>query len=316
MKLAFNGLNSGLGNNGGSRTIIKCCEVLNSLGHSCDIIANVDNFSWFDHKPVINYLPTNLDAIISIAAVDVPLTLRIAVPVKAWYIRGHESWANPEHLLVDYYKNENILNVVNSNGLKQLLSTWGADSYVIYQGIDFDWWEDRKLRKDGIIRIGCLYGSKLTKRWQDFVKLHSILGDEKYEYVSIGDVKPKSNFIKKSWANINHDELCNVYSSCDIWFAPTELEGLHNVPIEAALCGCLIVCGDEPMNGMIYDYAFPNNTAMVYDRKDIKHAAELIKNPNWELIGRMQKHIKENIGSRETNIKKLVKLLEMTDETI
>jgi len=61
---------------------------------------------------------------------------------------------------------------------------------------------------------------------------------------------------------------------------------------------------------MIYDYAFNENTAMVYDRKDINHAAELIKNPNWKLVVRMQKYIKENIGSRETNMKKLVELLE------
>ena len=126
----------------------------------------------------------------------------------------------------------------------------------------------------------------------------------------MGNAKPKQDFLTESVYNVDHDKLCDAYSSCHIWFAPTENEGLHNVPMEANLCGCLVVCGDEPLNGMIYDYAFPDNTAMVYERKDIYHAADLIRNPNWELIGNMQKHLKEKIGTRKDNMIKLVSYLE------
>ena len=50
MKLAFNGINSGFGNNGGSRTIISSSQVLEKLGHRCDIIGVTDNIKWFKHK--------------------------------------------------------------------------------------------------------------------------------------------------------------------------------------------------------------------------------------------------------------------------
>ena len=109
--------------------------------------------------------------------------------------------------------------------------------------------------------------------------------------------------------NVGHDKLCDIYSSCHIWFAPTDNEGLHNVPMEANLCGCLVVCSDEPLNGMIYDYAFNDKTAMVYARRDIAHAVELILNPKWELVGKMQKHLKKHIGTRQHNMQKLVNYL-------
>jgi len=310
MELVFNALNSGLSNNGGSRTIISCSKVLEKLGHRSDIVANVDNFTWFDHKPVIKHIPQDLDVLIALANSDVVNTLNAGIKRKAWYIRAHETWSAPEYLLIDYYKNKSILNIVNSKGLKQVLAMHGADSVVVYQGIDFDWWENRNLRPKNKIRIGAFHTKQPRKRWEDFVGLAKILGNKDYEYVGMGNAKPSDNFLTEFKLNATVEELNNLYSSCHIWFAPTESEGLHNVPMEAALCGCLIVCGDEPLGGMIYDYAFPDNTAMVYDRKDIDHAAELIRNPNWDVIERMNNHLRNNIGSREKNMIKLINYLE------
>ncbi len=310
MKLAFNSSNSGLGNNGGSKTIIKCCEALNVLGHECDIIASTDKFTWFEHKPPIRHIPKDLDAIIAVANSDVVGTLHNSIDKKAWYIRGHESWSAPEYLLEDYYRNPNILNIVNSKGLQQLLDSYGADSKVIYPGIDLDLWKNKNLRLNDKVRIGCLYNGKPTKRWKDFVELASILGNKGYEYVGIGDKQRNDEFLSYFFTNASIDDLNSVYSSCHIWLAPTELEGLHNVPIEAALCGCLIICNDDPMNGMCMDYAFDDDTAMVYEARNMEYAAEIIKNPNWDLVDKMYDHLVNNIGTREKNMQKLVDYLE------
>jgi hypothetical protein len=309
MKLAFNGLTSGLGNNGGSRTVLKCAEVLNSLGHRCDVISSADNFTWFDHDPIIRYVPDDLDAIINVAAVDVVSTLNTGVPVKVWYIRAHELWSNPEHLLRDYYRNDSIINIVNSKGLQQQLATYGADSYVVYQGLDFDWWGDRKLRPKDKIRIGCLHTTQPRKRWEDFKKLSEILGHGHYEYVGMGSHNCKDGFLTEFIHNANVEQLNNLYSSCHIWFAPTDSEGLHNVPMEANLCGCLVVCSDHPLNGMVLDYAF-EDTAMIYRFGDLNYASELIRNPDWSLIDNMRKFVIDKIGSRETNMMKLIDILE------
>lgn len=308
MKIAFNMLQCNLGNNGGTRTIIKCAEVLEKLGHRCDIIAKVDNFTWFEHKSVISNIPSDVDVIIATACNTVKSTLNTKIPKKLWYVRANESWKMNSTKLIKLYNSIPI--IVNSKGLQKLLYSYGVESKVVYQGIDFDWWEDKKLRSKDKIRIGCLYTTQPRKRWKDFVKLSKILGTDNYEYVSVGNAKPKEDFLTKSIYNVGFEELCDLYSSCHIWFAPTDSEGLHNVPMEANLCGCLAVCGNEPLNGMIYDYAFNDNTAMIYDRKDIDHAAELIRNPKWELVDRMQKYLIEYIATRQENMTKLVTYLE------
>jgi len=309
MKIAFNVLNSGLGNNGGSRTILLCQKVLEELGHTCDIIGTVDKFTWFDHKKMIRHAPADLDIIIATACTTVSSTTNIKANKKAWYIRAHESWAMPDNRLAKLYNNPNIINIVNSEGLKQKINMYGADGKVVYQGLDIDFWQDRKLRGNDKVRIGCLHTKQARKRWVDFIKLAGILGNDNYEYVGMGSATPPdTSFLTEFIHNANVEQLNNLYSSCHIWFAPTENEGLHNPPMEASLCGCLIVCSDNPMNGMVLDYAF-DTTSMIYRFGDIDHAVKLIKKPDWSLIENMQIYIKKNIATREENMSKIIQII-------
>lgn len=310
MYIAFNMLHCGLGNNGGTCTILKCAEVIEGLGHRCDIIASVDNFTWFDHKKVIQYVPKNLDVLVATACTTVGHTLNCDVLKKVWYIRAHESWSNSEDVLKSYYLNSSIKNITNSYGLKNKLKEFDADAVVVHQGVDLEDWQDRQLRPKDKIRIGCLHQKKTTKRWKDFVKLAEILGSEKYEYVAFGIEQRNEEFLDSYVCSPTHWQLVNLYSSCHILFSPTELEGLHNVPMEAALCGCVIVCSDAPMNGMIYDYVFANKTGVIYPARDIFSAAKKIKNIDYNMVQCMQKYIKRFIGSREVNMEKFISHLE------
>ena len=310
MYLAFNCLNSGLGNSGGSKTTIMCAKVLEDLGHKCDIVATVDNFTWFEHKSVINYIPENLDVIVATACTTVQSTLQANVPKKAYYIRGFETWVMKEQELIAGY-NSGLFNITNSYGLQRKLKKLGVESVVIHQGVDIEQWEDRNFRPKNKIRIGCLYQKKPTKRWVDFIKLAEALGSKNYEYVGFGTEMRKDSFLDYFVCSPTHEQLVDLYSSCHIWFAPTELEGLFNVAMEAALCGCLIVCSDSPLNGMIYDYAFDDDmpTAMIYRARNIKDIITKIKNPNYDTIPRMQFYIKNFIGARRTNMKKFINIL-------
>lgn len=306
MYIVFNALNSGLGNNGGSRTLIKCADALENIGHRCDIIASVDNFTWFEHKKPINYLPRDAEAIIATACTTVEGTLNTNIPIKAWYIRGHESWSYPEATLGKLY-NTPIFNITNSYGLKNKVESFGANAVVVNQGIDLDLWKDLDLRSSKI-RIGCLYQKKPTKRWKDFVKLSEILGTDSYEYVGFGDTLRKDSFLCEYMCNVDSAELKCLYSSCHIWFVPTELEGLHNPPMEAALCGALVVCNDHPMNGTFLDYGLDGN-AMVYRHRDIEHAADLIRNADWSKVNIMKRFLFDNMN-REKNMARFVEFLD------
>lgn len=310
MKIVFNLIIAGCGNNGGTRTVLLSAQALESLGHNCNVVARVDNFTWFPHKAVINHIPNDTEVIINASAADYEVTRRSNVPRKYAWWRAHESWSNTEDYLRNCYLDKEVKNIVNSVGLQNRLKSYGAESCVIYQGVDLDLWNDLNLRPKDKIRIGCLHTKQPRKRWKDFVELAKILGPDKYEYVAMGSANPENcSFLTEFKLNAGVDELNNLYSSCHIWFAPTENEGLHNVPMEAALCGCLIICSDYPMNGMILDYAF-DDTTMVYKFGNLDEAASLIRNPNWKVIDKMYDCLKIHIGTREDNMKKLVGCLE------
>ena len=308
MNIGFNLLCVGMGNNGGTRTLLKCVETLKGLGHNAYMLAAVDNFKWFEHEAPLRGVPDNLDVIIAASCYDVESTLSARVDKKAWYIRAHEDWLYPDHTLGVLY-NKHTINLVNSVGLQNKLLTFGAESEVIYQGIDLDLWYNEYLRPEYIYRIGCLHTTQSRKRWKDFVKLHDMLGDFDYEYVGIGSSVPKdASFLKEFKCNASPEELRELYSSCHFWFAPTENEGLHNVPMEASLCGALVVCSDNKDNGMVSDYAF-DSTAMIYRFGHLDEAVDLIRDPDWPKTPAMQEYIENVIGSREDNMIKLVNYL-------
>ena len=129
-----------------------------------------------------------------------------------------------------------------------------------------------------------------------------------FEFAAFGAGECKEDFISDYVQSPTIAELRKFYSSCHIWFAPTSLEGLHNVPMEAALCGCLVICGNHPRNGMLGDYVFANETAMVYS--SMEEAQAMLQAPNWGLVEPMQSCIRERIGGREQNMKRFAQLLE------
>jgi hypothetical protein len=307
MKLVFNTPKAGIGNNGGSRTIILCTQALNEMGHDCSIVSNVDNFTWFDHKPLVRHLPLGVEALIAVANADVIPTIKSSVKKRAWWIRGHETWSATESQLTNLY-NIGLFNIVNSYGLKFKLESLGAKSVVVYQGVDLDFWYDSGNRGNKI-RIGCLYNNKPTKRWKDFVELSRILGTEDYEFIGIGDNRRSDAFLYKFWHNATREELIDIYSSCHYWFVPTELEGLHNVPMEAGLCGCKLVCTNHLMGGTL-DYSVNGDTSMVYEAREIDQAAEFIKNPTIDNNDKLVKLIKYRIGDRRQNMRKLIRYME------
>jgi hypothetical protein len=96
-----------------------------------------------------------------------------------------------------------------------------------------------------------------------------------------------------------------LYSECDIWIATSRLEGFHNPPAEAALCGCCVFVNNNKQNGC-GDYA-TNETSHIYSSVD--DLIEKIKCADYSKVIKMQTLIREKIGSRESNMAKLVEAL-------
>jgi len=302
MKIVFNLYNTGLGNNGGSRTLVKCGRVLCKLGHEIIFYSNVLNkYTWHNLKNIqfiVGNKCPNGHVVIATGYYSVEDVLRSKIKKKFYYIRAHELWNASEKKLLSCYRS--LKCIVNSEWLKKYLSSHNIKSELIYPGIDDNKFCVKQVERENI--FGALY-SKLhkTKRHEDAVKI-----SQKTGY--------KLEMLNRDIKNPKEKVLNNWYNKIKVWFAPTELEGLHNPPIESSLSGCALICTDYIRNGM-NDYAVHGKTAMVYPARDLNIASEYLNKlmMNEELRLKLQNNmvelLNEKIGSRGRNMRKFIKYL-------
>jgi glycosyltransferase involved in cell wall biosynthesis len=111
--------------------------------------------------------------------------------------------------------------------------------------------------------------------------------------------------------NPSEEEKNNLYNKCNIWLAPTSLEGLHMPPAEAMLTECPVVGTNAKLNGM-QDYLINNHTGLVSEDnlKDFILKTEILindKNLRKTLGSNAREKILE-LGDRKTNMERMVEL--------
>jgi len=303
MRIIFNLYNTGLGNNGGTRTVIKCGEILADLGHEVIMYTNVSSrYTWGNIKKVkilVDDKPPKCDIVIATGYHSVENTLRTNADKKYYYIRAYEQWNANEYKLLESYRKLNC--IVNSSWLYKYLKKNNIQSEIIHQGLDFNIFYIKKniTKKD---RMGAIYSERhKTKRHVDAISVSKM-------------IKCQLKMLNKDLKNPSEEELNIWYNKIKVWFAPTELEGLHNPPMEACLAGCALVCTDHNRSGMS-DYAIHNKTALVYPARDLKAAGSFVRQllDDNDLRLRLNKNMVERlvvkIGSRKENMKKLIEYI-------
>lgn len=299
MKIVFNLQSTGLGNNGGSRTLIKCAETLQDLGNEVTLWCSANNYKWDKIKvPVKSRLP-KCDVIVATGYSSVPSTVSANIKKKFYYIRGFELWCASEYKLLRSYKSLNC--IVNSEWLQRYMQKHGMSAHLIYPGVDFDIFGKDIADRDPI--IGGLYSKKhATKRHDDVIKIGKRLG---YKVL----------LLNRDISNPSPVELRKFYNKIKVWVSPSELEGLHNCPFEAALCGCSLVVTDHKYGG-VSDYAINEETALVYPARRLEvaedHVKQLMKNGELrsDLNENIQRLLRTKIRSRKQNMKTMVNIFE------
>jgi len=309
MRICFyaDGPKSGFANNGGSQTILRSVEALRLLGHQVDTIAEHDSFTWFHHDPSLRSVDGRYDAMVAVSSRDVKKMCQLyhgKADLLFWWVRGKELWQMSEKKLIE--RAHMVHCITNASHLSDWLSSHGVESQVCFAGLDFDTFHGTSTRYNTHVTVGGLYHkAHKTKRWDIIKRLaREYECCPQYEFRSFGHSKmvDKRNLIGRR--GMNYKTLPTFYRSCNIWVAPTELEGFHNVAAEANLCGCLVVCNRMPTNGM-GDYA-TDETAMRFDT--YQELFECLKSPQWEKIEKMQA-VLNAIGNRNYNMKRFVEIL-------
>ena len=295
MKIIFNLLGTGLGNNGGSKTLIRSAETLQELGEEVYISCQASSCTWWKiGVPVINKL-VPCDVLIATGYGSVKSTINYGqAKLKLWYVRAHENWrADDAHLMKGY---RSLRCIANSEWIKAWLATFNIDCELVYPGIDFECYSNFGVSREDI--MGGLQHKHKRKRPQDCLKVHQI---SKYPMLMLNRDISTGDFA----------QLSDFYNKIKVWMSPSENEGLQNVPVEAALCGCGLVLTDDFMGGTA-DYAKHEETCLLYPARDLAAAAECVDRlmKDEELRVRLNENavevIRSQIGDRRHNMEKFI----------
>lgn len=297
-----------ISNNGGSLTIVKSCEQLIDMGHEFRVVARNDNMTWVKHRRPLKSIPGNSEVVIAISISDINLMLKKAPKDarKAYWMRGFEKWRMPKkdiYRILEKFSKKHLI-MCNAQWMVDNLGQRGIPATLQYSGLDLDFWEENHAKRGKKLRIGCLYHTSNSKKWSEFERLRKRLG-KGVEYAAFGNNTCKAKWLAKYRRRPNPENLRRLYQSCHFWFAPTKLEGFHQPPAEACLCGALVICSDRDSNGM-RDWALPE-AAIVYHKS--KSVVSMIDEADFSKVAVAQRLLREKIGSREDNMKKMVEVL-------
>ena len=323
MKIIFDLRRVGLGNNGGSSTLIKSGNTLVDMGHDVTFLDSGRNqHTWTPLKAAHIKLRNNnavpsADAIIATGYKSVALTSSSPgrFGLKMHWIRGWETWQMPEAKIVKQVLDAPTVKLVNSFCLQDKLYEYEVPSTIIRPGYDLNDLTFKDLRTiTSPIVIGGLYTKgkhEDIKRTSWIFKTYEYLKKKGYKvelWMFGNDTKPVGKFDtyvqrpsmrKKNW----------FYNHIDIWLAPTMLEGLHMPPAEAMLTQCPVVSTNAPMSGT-QDYMEHEVNGLVSDDNLVSFMSSVEclckKNMARVNMGIKAREKIVSLGNRKINMNRLV----------
>lgn len=327
MRILFDLRNVGLGNNGGSFTLIKSGNTLVKMGHDVTFVDSGQNqHTWVPliakHKIVKqNKDVPKADFIIATGYKSVESTLFAPVTsgVKCHWLRGWETWQLKEENIVKNILNVDTIKLVNGICLQKKLKSFGVDSYLIRPGYDFDVLKPLYIRgKNDYIVVGGLNkqgrhaNSKRTSWIFETAKILKRKHGKKVQTWMFGmDELPVTTSVDRYIKNPNIKEKNELYNSVDIWLSTSMLEGLHMPPAEAMITECPVVGTNAEMSGT-EDYLIHNETGIITDDNIIsfiKGVETLIFDNDLRVkLGKAARQKILGIGNREFNMGVLIDL--------
>lgn len=326
MRIIFDLRNVGLGNQGGSSTLVKCGNTLVEMGHDIFFIDSMKNqHTWtpLEAEHIIcekeKHLP-DADVIIATGYKSVKST--VSAPsrcgLKAHYIRAWETWQMQERDIVKKVLEVPTLKIVNSDCLQKKLRDFSFTSHIIRPGYDFEDLYPLNIRgkKDEII-IGGLFREGVHGRRKRTMWLFETARALKTRHKNVkfwlfGSESAPAAFLVNHYVRSPYKKQKNeFYNMVDIWMAPTMLEGLHLPPAEAMLTECTIISTNAELSGT-QDYITNGITGLVSDN----NIDSFISNVKWLVVNpKIRKELGKNgrqrileIGDRKHNMQKMIDL--------
>jgi len=327
MKIIFDLRRVGLGDNGGSSTIINSANMLSELKNKVYIIDGGKNRHTWEKLKVPHFIVSkdaqipDADAIIATGYKSVRET--VSAPercgIKFHWMRGWETWQMNEDEISKKILSAPTIKLVNGIGLQKKLEEHNCPSILVRPGYDIESYFSMDIRSgNSPVVLGGLYnsnrGNQIKRTSWIFETIFKIKSKRKDVQLWMFGTHKNPNLlgVDKYFYKPSLEDKNFIYNGINIWIAPTGLEGLHMPPAEAMLTECPVIGTNSKMNGMI-DYLIHMKTGIVTKndlRSFIKETEKFVdmRDLQEELGKKARKQILK-LGSRKDNMKKLVKVL-------
>jgi len=322
MKILFDLRNVGLGNNGGSLTLIKSGNELQEMGHEVYFIdggKNKHTWAQLECEHIVTQHDDDIpsaDLIMATGYKSVAKT--VSAPdrcgIKAHWIRGWETWQYPPKKIVSKILSAPTVKLVNSLGLKQRLKEYNFKSKIIRPGYDLKDLYCTNSRNKKKFVLGGLFTSgkhEPIKRTKWVIDAYQLL-KSKYSNVQLwmfGNTMMPQGIADNFMHRPTIDAKLYLYNSIDVWLSPAIQEGLHMPPAEAMMTECPVVGVDAPLSGT-HDYLMDGISGYVSKNDFESFFANIEKlYLDREMRREMGKRARmkvEEIGDRRKNMNKLV----------
>jgi glycosyltransferase involved in cell wall biosynthesis len=323
MKIIFDLRKVGLGNNGGSSTLIKSGNTLVDMGHDVlflDSGKNQHTWSPLKAKHMIfrsNEKVPSADAIIATGYKSVATTCSSPdrFGLKLHWIRGWEIWQMPEEQIVKQILHAPTIKLVNSICLQNKLKTYNVKSKIIRPGYDLNdlYFDNSRSNLPPLILGGLCTQDKHEhiKRPSWIFKTYNQLKKEGYDVKlwMFGNESQPKKYVDKYLQRPSMIEKNWFYNHINIWLAPAMLEGLHMPPAEAMMTQCPVVSTNASMSGT-QDYMDHETNGLVSEN-NIESFISSVKflcshHSKRSEMGKQARRTIENIGDRTKNMQYLV----------
>jgi glycosyltransferase involved in cell wall biosynthesis len=324
MKIIFDLRNVGLGNNGGSSTLVKSANALIELHHDVIFIDSMKNqHTWTPLKA--QHIIPKADSDVESADFIIATGYKSAAPTMAsperfgrkfHWIRGWETWQMPEKEIVERILKIDTGKLVNSICLQRKLKNYRVDSKIIRPGYDLNEITPNSNLKSNNDKI--VLGGLNTKGKHFKIKRTNWIFDtyhklkQKYKNLELwmfGNSHISTNIIDKYYHRPSMEQKNYFYNNVDIWLSPAMQEGLHMPPAEAMMAGSPVVGTDADMSGT-EDYLKHNYNGLISNnniQSFTENVEKLIINEKLrKQFGKNARKTIENIGDRHDNMQLLI----------
>jgi len=327
MRILFDLRSTGLGNNGGSHTLVRSANTLVDLKHEVILVDNSKNhYVWTPLKArhlIVKDKKEVPSADIVVATGFKSVARTLALPercgIKCHWIRAIETWQMQKHEIIEKILKVNTIKIVNSVCLRDYLLKYGVKSEIIRPGYDFDELYPTGSRDHNRVILGGLYNS---------ARVHGARKRQEWLWETARSIKRKHlgvkfwvfgwgdcgyDVIDKFWHKPSRERKLEFYNNINVWLAPTKSEGLHLPPAEAMMTGCPVVTTDAELSGT-QDYVEHEVTGLVSENNlesFIKCVERLVVDKDLRVtLGENTRKKIESLGDRETNMRKMVEFFE------